>query len=115
MAERTDVFQWKHTISIPRESFIKRVVTNDDLGYNDLRVCMFLLTELDGWNISHPLKKSASPDPQNYKAINLKQIAKTLDMDKKEVKASIRNLLDEEILEKGSSRSIEDGYRFTFQ
>ena len=114
MAERTDVFQWKHTISIPRESFMKKVVTNESVYANDLRVLIFLLTELDGWNATRGYKKSESQDPLNYKAVNIKRIAKTLNMDKKDVKSSLKNLVYEGILEKGDSRSVEDGYRFTF-
>ena len=112
--ERTDVFQWKHTISVPRESFLNIVVTNKELDENDLRVCIFLLTELDGWSIERARRSNSAQDPFNFKAIDIKKIAKTLKMDKKDVKTSIKMLVSLNILEKGGSRATETGYRFTF-
>ena len=41
-------------------------------------------------------------------------MAKTLDMDKKDVKKSIKRLCKEIIIEDGSNDSVEQGYRFTF-
>lgn len=112
--ERTDVFQWKHTISVPREQFIKNVVERSDLDIISMRVCLLLLTELDGWNLDRRLKRPNTDDPFNFKSIDAKQIADTLKIKKKEVKEAVKYLESLGIIEKGESRSSSKGWRFTF-
>lgn len=111
MANNRCTYQQKDTVSIPKAELLDWVVMNDKLSKKDLRVCMFLLTELDGWK--EPLKGQYT-DPKNYRMINKGQIADILEMESKEVKKSIKNLVSNGILEKGDSNSGIDGYRFTF-
>lgn len=112
--ERKEVFQYKYTITVPREKFLKHVVENEGLDLDDLRVCLLLLTELDGWDMSRRLTRVDVIDPNNYKIIDIKAIADKLHMKKKDVKESIKVLLREEIIESGSGSSTIEGYRFTF-
>lgn len=112
--ERKEVFQYMHTITIPREKFIKNVIENPGLDLDDLRVCMLLMTELDGWSMSRKETRASAVDPLNYKKVHIDKMAETLKMKKKDVKESIKVLLREEIIEKGESIASVDGYRFTF-
>ena len=121
MANITATHQQINTFSINRESFLDTVVKNENLSENDLRVLCFLLTQLDGFKyekVSHMKdgseRRSWNNDPKNYKNIDIKKIAKILNISKKEAKHSVKNLLREYIIEKGSSNSITDGYRFLF-
>ena len=50
MAEVREVFQWKTAISVPRDNFFVNIVLNEELSKTDLRVFLFLLTKLDGYN-----------------------------------------------------------------
>ena len=97
MAKST--FQYKQTISVYRETFMNRVVRNDELSKKDLRVCMHLLTHLDS---------------QTIKAISKENIADDLHMTKKEVSKAIENLVMFDIIENGSSGSVKNGYRLLF-
>lgn len=112
--ERREVFQFKQTISIPRDKFIERVVCNNRLTRNDIQVCLLLLTQLDGWDVTRFIERSSVNDPFNFKAIDIKMISNVLNIKKKEVKESIKTLLDEEILEAGDNMTAVAGYRFTF-
>ena len=53
-------------------------------------------------------------DPLNFKKIQYKRIAKTLNMEKRDVIDSVNNIWNEGYLEQGSNDTIEKGYRFTF-
>lgn len=112
--ERREIFQFKQTISIPREKFIKNVVCNGGLSHTDLQVCLLLLTQLDGWDMTRREDTSSVVDPYNYKAIDMKGIAKMLHIKKKEVKESIDVLIYEGILEFGENMTKTPGYRFLF-
>ena len=112
--ERKEVFQFKYTITVPREKFLKNVVENEGLDLDDLRVCLLLLTELDGWDMSRRLTRVDAIDPNNYKIIDIKAIAEKLHMKKKDARYLRVVLLREEIIESGSSSSAVEGYRFTF-
>lgn len=109
MAEVREVFQWKTAISVPRDNFFVNIVLNEELSKTDLRVFLFLLTKLDGYNY-----KGRKKDPENYKLIDVEAIADSLDITKKKVRESIHNLEEMDIIEKGSSATINDGYRFIF-
>lgn len=104
-------YQQKETVSIPKKELLEWVVYNSELGKKDLRIILFLLTELDGWQ--EP-KKGNYNDPKNFRIIEIETIADTLDMSVKNVRKTIENLLDFGILEKGDSNSGTNGYRFTF-
>ena len=106
-----DVMQQKTTTSIPRDPFIESVVLNRDLNKKDLRVCMLLLTELNGF---HKSLNRHRDDPLNYRAISVENIADTLELSKADVKESIRKLQSEQIIEKGTSPTVGKGYRFKF-
>ncbi len=111
MANIRYTYQQASTVSIPREELLENVVYNDKLSKTDLRVCLFLLTELNGWS---PPKTGEYNDPNNFKKIDLKQIAEKLDISKKDVKKAIKNLNTMCIIEMGDSNSVRDGYRFMF-
>ena len=49
MANNRCIYQQKETVSIPKSELMEWVIMNDNLNKKDLRVCLFLLTELDGW------------------------------------------------------------------
>lgn len=110
MASNKYVYQQVHNVSINRES-LQEIASNDSLSKKDYKVLICLFTQLDGWA---PNKDFTNKDPQNFKIIDTKMIADVLGMDKKDVKKSIRKLMDEYIVEKGSSDTIKTGYRFTF-
>lgn len=97
MAKNT--FQYKTTISVNRENFIDKVVRQSELKKNDLRVCMHLLTHLDSIT---------------FKDVSKKNIAYDLEMTKKEVDKSIDKLVMFGIIERGSSGSVDNGYRLLF-
>ena len=50
----------------------------------------------------------------DFKKIQYKRIAKTLNMEKRDVIDSVTNIWNEGYLEQGSNDTIEKGYRFTF-
>ena len=92
-------FQYKQTISINRENFMKKIVLNNELSKKDLRLILHLLTHLDAIN---------------PKDISKKQIAEDLDMSKKDVNNSIDNLIDYGIIDTSSSGSVRNGYILLF-
>ena len=110
MSDRLDVFQNKTSISVPRGS-LKDIACNNTLSKKDLRVFIYLLTCLGGYNQN---KSRQSADPQNYTAISPGVIAETIDMKKDDVKDAIETLMREGIIEKGPSSVTKNGYRFTF-
>lgn len=97
MAKNT--FQYKTTISVNRENFIDKVVKQSELKKNDIRVCLHLLTHLDSIT---------------FKDVSKKNIAYDLELSKKEVEKSINRLDMFGIIERGSSGSVDNGYRLLF-
>ena len=97
MAKNT--FQYKTTISVNRENFMESVVKQNELKKNDLRVCMHLLTHLDS---------------MTFKDVSKKNIAFDLGLTKKEVDKAIERLDLFGIIERGSSGSVDNGYRLLF-
>ena len=67
------------------------------------------MTELNGF-----LYTTRREDTENFKSIDVKKISETLDISKSDVKDSIKTLIDNFIIEKGSNDIVKDGYRFTF-
>ena len=110
MANNRNTYQQVRNVSINREKLLE-ISMNKGLSKKDLRVFLMLLTELNGW--SRP-KSRDQEDPQNFKLIDIKTISKILDMDKKDVKKSIQNLMDADIVEPGDSDTVKNGYRFQF-
>lgn len=92
-------FQYKQTLSLNRHDWMNCVIRNDELSKKDLRVLLHLFTHLD-YN--------------TFKEISVKQIAKDLDISKKNVEESIMRLVEMEIIEKGSTSSVKNGYKTTF-
>lgn len=99
MATKRKTFQYKTTISVCRDSFLEKVVLNEDLSKKDLRVVIHLLTHLD----------SIIP-----KSISVKQIAKDLNLKKKDVEESIQNLIDHLIIDYTKTGTVEKGYLLLF-
>ena len=113
MANNRNTYQQTYTTSFPKKELLEHVVYNKELGKKDYRVFLMLLTVLDGY--SEPKgNRSANPDPENYKKVDIEQIADMLEMDKSDIKKSIKLLLNEGIIEKGDTDNMKNGYRFTF-
>lgn len=112
--ERKELFQYQRTISVPREPFITKIIEDKRLSLDELRVCLLLLTELDGWDLDRKFKRPATVDPENFKSVDIESIADTLKIKKKKVKEAIKLLLDEDIIEVSETRAAKVGYRFTF-
>lgn len=112
--ERKELFQYQQTISVPREKLIKNVIENESLSLDDLRVCLLLLTELDGWDIDRKFVRPGTRDPENFKRVDIDAMSETLNIKRKKVKESIDVLLRDEIIEVGETRAAKIGYRFTF-
>ena len=99
MAQSSKTCQYQATISINRDKFVAKVVTNENLSKKDLRVLMHLMTHLDS------LK---------YKTVSAKSIAESLNLKKKEVEKSLGNLCIENIIEYGDSETVRGGYLTLF-
>ena len=111
MANVRCTYQQSTTVSIPRDELLYWVVYNEELSKTDLRVVLFLLTELNGWQ---PPKTTEGVDPLNYKIIEEKIVAEKLYISKKDVKKSVKHLIELGIIEKGDFNGGRNGYRFTF-
>lgn len=99
MSTSKNTFQYKHTISINRSNFLELVVRNNDLSKKELRVCLHLLTHLDG---------------VTFKTVSKKQIAYDLKISKSDVSDAIDTLTRYEIIETGDSGSVDSGLRLLF-
>lgn len=109
MANNLDTSQQKKTFSVNRETFLNKVVKNDNLSKKDLRVLLLLLTSLPGF-----YDKPDRDDPRKFEAIHAKTIAENLGLKKKDVEKSIETLCYLDLLETGSSETVKNGYRLTF-
>ena len=96
---KTATFQYKHTISINRDNFMRNIVLNELLSKKDLRVFLHLLTHLDF---------------KNPKEISVKRISEDLNIPKKIVKECINNLFNYELITTSSEGSVDNGYLITF-
>lgn len=112
MSNHNATYQQKTTVSINRDKLVELAV-NPNLTKKDLKVMILLLTQLDGYVPPKVLRKDFN-DPLNFKKIQYKRIAKTLNIEKRDVIDSVTNLWNEGYLEQGSNDTIEKGYRFTF-
>lgn len=111
---RSSVYQQKTCFTVPRDPFLRRVVFNKKLSKKDLRVAMLLFTKLDGINEKHPDIYYRDDNRNGFAKISVSKIADELEMDKSDVKESLRVLEEEHIIETGSNEIIKTGYRFTF-
>lgn len=109
MATNASIYQQARTVSIPRDEFLDRVIENENLSKTDLRVLLLLLTHLNGWS-----QRPRQQDPLNFTKIDPEEMANTLGLTKKKVNESIGHLVDEDIIEKGRTSAMKNGYRFTF-
>lgn len=108
MANNRCTYQQIENVSINKKS-LADIAVFGSLSKSDYRVLLILFTELNGWKPS-----SRSADPLNFKKIDKESISITLGMTKKDVKKSIDRLIEQDLLEQGSSDTVEKGYRFTF-
>lgn len=115
MSQNRFVYNQVYTVSVPKKE-LTELACNKDLSKKDLRVCLLLFTKLDGYKIGDKvtLGDGRLKDPMNYNRIDIESIAETLGLKKKEVKASIETLIEQGIIEEGSTTTIKNGYRFTF-
>ena len=109
MANSLDTLQQKTSFSVNRDSFLDRVVKNEDLSKKDIRVLLLLLTSLPGY-----CDRPTRDDPKKFEAVHPKAIAKTLKMKKKDVEDCLEHLCELCIIEIGNSETIKNGYRLTF-
>jgi DNA-binding MarR family transcriptional regulator len=110
--ERGDVFQYKTVFSVPREGFLDKVIYNlHDFNKKDYKVLMFLLSVLNGWNGN---KNKGNDGEDRYITLDFSKIGENLDLDKGDVKKSVKTLCDCGIIEKGSNSVSSKAYRFTF-
>lgn len=109
----TDTIIYKTHI---KRQLIDNVILNEDLSKKDLRIAILLFTKLGGYCVNDDIRLNDKrlADPNNYSSINIESIAETLNIDKKDVKKSIKKLIKHGVLEDGSSATIKHGYRFTF-
>ena len=112
LSNHNATYQQRNTVSINRDKLVE-IAINPNLTKKDLRVLVLLLTQLDGFTQPKVLRKDFM-DPLNFKKIQYKRIAKTLNMEKRDVIDSVTNIWNEGYLEQGSNDTIEKGYRFTF-
>lgn len=110
MANNIHTYQQVRNVSINKEKLLQ-IASNEAISKKDFRVLLCLFTQLDGWA---PNAKKITNDPLNYKKIDVKAIASAINLDKKEVKKAINNLMDALIIEQGDSDTLKNGYRFTF-
>lgn len=111
MANNRHVYQQVNNVSINKKQLLE-IATNQALNEQDLRVLICLFTELNGW--IEPKNTRQIKDPRNYKKIDKGQIADLLGIRKKDVKKSIKKLMDACLIEPGDSDTVINGYRFTF-
>lgn len=112
MGNISSTYQQRMNVSVNREKIVD-IATNLNLSKKDLRVLLLLLTQLDGY-VPPKNQRSDTKDPMNFKKIDYKTLAETLNISKREVKSSVASLWNEEYLEQGSNDTVKDGYRFTF-
>ena len=110
MANNKFTYQQVTNVSINKNKLVE-IATNYHLSENDLRVVIVLFTELNGWRES---EKRETKDPLNFKKIDLETIGDILDMKKKDVKKSIKHLINSDLIEEGDSDTVKNGYRFRF-
>lgn len=110
MANNRCTYQQVTNVSINKDSLLN-IASDDMLSKKDYKVLLCLFTELDGWA---PSVTRYTKDPLNFKKIDIKAISQVLGIDKKEIKKSIRTLIEARIIECGDSDTLKDGYRFTF-
>jgi predicted transcriptional regulator len=89
-----------HTTKISVEIEAMRLLsTLDDLKGKDYRVLLLLMAHIDG---------------RAFKNVSTSQMATELKLDKDDVKKSLKRLVEVDVLEKGSSEHVKDGYKFKF-
>jgi transposase len=113
MSNHRNTYQQTYTVSVPKNELLEYVVYNEDLSKTDYKVFLMLLTELNGYSPSKS-DKYGENDPKIFTKIDTEQIAKHLDISEKKVKESIKTLKDQGIIEKGNTKNMKNGYRFTF-
>lgn len=109
MAQNNYTYQQIRNVSINKNN-LQDLAANTSLSETDIRVCLVLFTELNGWSNDGSHKK----DPLNFKMVDKDSIARTLGIKKKKVKKAIDNLIAEGYVENGDSETVSNGYRFTF-
>lgn len=113
MANNNSVYQQTRTVSVPKKELFEYVISNKELNKKDYKVFLMLLTELNGYS-NHKNRMFDDKDPQIFTKVDSEQIADQLEMDESDVKKSIKKLLNEGIIEKGNTKNMKNGYRFTF-
>lgn len=112
MANTRGTSQQMSNVSINKNKLIE-IAGNEALSKKDLRVLLCLFTELEGYKRPEKERRDTK-DPLNYKKIDARTIAEILNISKKEVKKSIENLIEADLLEPGDSGTVKNGYRFQF-
>lgn len=110
-----DITQYTTVVHIPKEELRQFLIRNDDLSKSALKVFMYLLTDLNGFNTTaREESKKQYTDPFNFKNLDMKMLADELNMEKKKVKKAVIELEAAGIIERGDGITVKNGYRFTF-
>lgn len=115
MASRKETTQLVTSFTIPRDDFLGKVVSKRNLKKKDYIVLLFLLTQLDGWNsMRRMIEGNRSADPLNFKNLHIGNMSLALGLEKSEIRASLKTLKHEGLIEEGTSSTVSKGYRLTF-
>ena len=110
-----DVTQYTAVTHIPKDGLRHFVIENFDMSKSALRVFMYLLTDLNGFNtVIREVTNKAYSDPHNFKELNLSLLSNELNMPKKKTKKALIELEAAGIIERGDSNTCKNGYRLTF-
>ena len=110
-----DTKQYQETVHIPKYRMVEVIFNSPDLSVHDLRLYIYLLSQLDGYNHrARENSRSKQPDPRNFKQVDYGVVADELLISKKKVKESMKRLEKLGVLERGDSMTCKKGWRFTF-
>lgn len=110
-----DTKQYQETVHIPKYRMIEVIQNTPDLSLAELRVFIYLLSQLDGYN--HRVRDNSRTkqiDPRNFKKVHYEVVGDELLISKKKVKDAMKRLEKLGVLERGDSLTCKKGWRFTF-
>ena len=113
MANNKFVSQSVYNVSVNRDKLIE-IACNEDMSKKEYKVFIMLLSQLTGYRPPEVDRSNSAPDPLNFKRVDERQIADSLNLKKKDVSEAIDQLFDYGYLEEGSNDSVSDGWRFKF-
>lgn len=110
-----DTKQYQETVHIPKYRMVEVILNSPDLSTHDLRLYIYLLSQLDGYNHrTRENSRTKQVDPRNFKRVDYDVVSDELLISKKKVKESMKRLEKLGVLERGDSMTCKKGWRFTF-